>query len=500
MKLQNVPRLLPRSIIVTTGVVCLAYCYGAFISLAWGYHDLGLSNDALASLIYHGKPFFVFELGVNHLSIIFSPSLFLLVPLYAFSQSQFLLVAAGAIGVFIGAWYALLMLECLASRAPEPWSDAERAVFSCTLVLLACWGTFTWNVITSTHFEAFFIPCATATLFHVLKGSRLRTILPWFLLALGIRQDGGFFLAFFLLSLVFLPQAVVADRRRFRWRVATLVVCSLAYTVATAKLVPWWFGLDPDGQARRLWQHYGGSFGEIALTMARSPWRVLGDCLSAPGFRFLNHSLLWLSWLNPLVGAATNIPGALYYTTSTPERQRLWWYSAAMLLPGMWVGVAAGLCRCQQWWRWCERALRVGRRGSVVAAAALLVMAASAPWMTRRASTSIPLEQVVNVDAWRTGARVRGFASQNLARCADVTTVSTDLRSLAVIPNRYGKFLPANYRRADAVLVVPGGDPAVSGFKSMDGFLAKVSGDDLFELKVGKMGMMLFVRKGLCAH
>src|SRR4051812_20560067 len=60
-----------------------------YLAKQFAFHDLALINDFLGSLFNRGKVFEVADLGVNHLSWHFTPSLFLVTPLYGIFGSQF---------------------------------------------------------------------------------------------------------------------------------------------------------------------------------------------------------------------------------------------------------------------------------------------------------------------------------------------------------------------------------------------------------------------------
>src|SRR5689334_21802226 len=85
--------------------LALAFAYSswclwsAFRAGAFAFHDLGLLNDLFANAL-RGRPFWVTELELNHLSVHFTPTLLLLVPFFLLSSSQFLLVELGLVALY----------------------------------------------------------------------------------------------------------------------------------------------------------------------------------------------------------------------------------------------------------------------------------------------------------------------------------------------------------------------------------------------------------------
>ncbi|HEY2989135.1 MAG TPA: DUF2079 domain-containing protein [Candidatus Binatia bacterium] len=479
---------LALGLIGVAAIYATGYLYFVYLSEWFAYHDLGLINDFLASLIYHRRLFYVFDMDVNHLTIIFAPSLLLWTPFYAFFDSQFLLIVLNMLSLAGCVWAFLELTYVVFGPRLDPWALA--AAYALFLVVVAR-NVFVWNIMTAAHFEVFYSLVAAWLIYALIAAGRLWLILGLFFIALGVRQDAGFFLAFQLLAVALLPQGMIKDRRRLRRLCLPLAALGFAYTVWVAKFVFPWLGVDERWHATRFWAHYGSSFEAIARAMLTSPGRVIDDVIDSAAVS-LNGSFLWLHWLNPVVALFTNAPGILLYTTSTPHRKYLTGYNSSFIIVGMLLGFVAGLYTLDLWVRQLTRRRGSSRIASMALMAALALLAVVAPRAGAERATGIDLQKRTPAD----GRRVLAFIERGLARCDGIETVATDFRSAVFLPNRVGKYLPDHYQKADAAFYFPGGNVYASRLKRMPEFFLTLQQDPQFKLAAAEDGMAYFVKAG----
>ena len=456
-----------------------------YLAQVFAFHDLGLIDDILGSWWNHGRIFYIFDYGINHLSLHFTPSLFLWLPLFGIVQSQFLLVALNA--VVLSAAFALGLLSL--RRVLRPLFTPGELALAAILFTVVTWkNTFFWNALTAAHYEEFYAFYAVLLLYLLLIEARLWLVIGAYLLCLGSRQDAGFFLFFQLFSLLFAPRVIFQNFPRLLRRITPMALLGIVYTVFVSKVVFPLFGTDQTWHAKRLWGQFGNSFEEIALNMAKDPLRVVMEIYNsaAPD---LNASFLLVHFFNPLMALMNNIPGVLFYTTSTESRKFLHYYNSSFLFPGFFVSFIFGLYGlkrlCQHW------SVRPKALPTTLAVLALAV--ALLPSIGRRYKSYPGLNPAAEVE----GLSRLAFIQSALGDCPIPATVATDFSSVVYLPNRVGKYLPNHYASADAVFVFRGGSTFTSDFPTSAAFLAKVDADKDFVRMRGDSDAAFYVKRGM---
>jgi hypothetical protein len=422
-----------------------------YLSRAFGFHDLGLINDIIASLPHHGRVFRVFDYDINHLSLHFTPSLLVWTPLYWMFSSQFLLPALNAAALFGALAVAGLTLRRVFGKDTGAGELAAAYAF----IAVALWtNTFFWNALTAAHYEEFYTFYAVCLLHLLIVQARLVWVVAFYLLCLGSRQDAGFFLAFQLGTLFLLPRGVMPDWRALGGRLWPMMALGPIYTAFIAKVIFPWYGTDQTWHAKRLWGHLGNSFEEIAWTLITHPARLWDEVVHSAAGAF-NQSFFYVQALHPAAAVLNNIPGILFYTTSTPERKYLYYYNAALLLPGMLLSVVVGLAILRR-----MLARVPASRGLPSGAAFLVVMLLVCVYAASATPAGLAYSTTAQIRPGRfpeTRAR-QALMAEVLASCRDATTAATDFNSVVFLPNRVGKYLPSHYRQADVVFTFPGND------------------------------------------
>ncbi len=165
--------------------------------LSFGYADFVRSNEVLTSFVREGRWFWLAEEGRSLWATHFTPSLGLWSLVLSFFPSNFTLLVLGLLS-----WVASgLLLERLMKLWPLQSHFYERAL----LVIVLLLQPVVLKLIIAPKMELFFLPLALATMDAFLRG-RAVIWMGCLLLALGVRQDAGLFMAAFYLPFLFESQ------------------------------------------------------------------------------------------------------------------------------------------------------------------------------------------------------------------------------------------------------------------------------------------------------
>jgi uncharacterized membrane protein len=464
-----------------------------FHGYVFAFHDLGIISDWFSNALYHGRPFWITDMAVSHLTIHFTPTIFLLTPLFRLTQSQYLLVLLGtlAIGAALFIGHRILVRLLAPLGAPADWVTALSAL----LVLCVSLNPYVKTLEGSAHIEIFYVPFALGFFYMLLFSER--RIAPWvlFALALGVREDGGIYLAMQSLALLFVPPAVVLDPPRLRRRAAAAAPIALAYVVAIVKLVnPYVFGVY-ENHVHRGWGRWGDSWTEVVLQMATSPLQ-LAHAIGDSAFLHLNASFLFLPWLHPLYGLLINVPGTLLFAAEPLDKRMLWFYNAAFLLPGFLLGLYVGVYRLA---RLAPAGLRLAPGDRDRAARATLLLGALAvlgvEWRQRASTVEGP--GAYGFRARESAERDQRAIAAVLADCPAGTRVATDFRRIVYLPNRMDRYLLRNAGKADVVLLFRGADPMLSGRATAGETWSLLEQDRSFALRCETAEERIYARPGV---
>jgi hypothetical protein len=461
------------------------YCaWTAFRGGLFAFHDLALLNDLFANAVHRGRPFWVTDGDFNHLTVHFTPSLLLLAPLFLLTDSQFLLVFLGLVALYgalaLHIWFLERMLE-ERELLPAPWRPWACVAFAVYLAL----NPYTKTVSLSAHFEVFFQLASTAVLVLLLRGARMRWVVLTTLIALGVRPDGGLFLAFQAVALLLLPAVARPPRARLSRRVLWVSGLSLGYLAFCVTVLLPALGTPP---GTRFWSHYGDTWGQVALTALGDPGRVLRDVASS-GLMPFQRSFLWLQLLAPAATLVSSLPGTFFFMAEAQDKRFLWFYNSAFLLPGLGVCAVAGFGRLAEGWRGVLARGRIPARA--VAAPALLLAGLALIQLVRfdRTVGTIPLRPLPPVDD-----SFRLAFERHVRACGSRRAVATDFRSVVFVPNGYDRFLLHHYERAHVVLVPPHVETLLLGASSREELLEMLLGDARFEELASEGPVRVFVR------
>jgi len=418
----------------------LLWQYSQFVAGEFGYHDLTIISDFFSNAWEHGRPFWVTNAQLTHLRTHFTPSLVLLIPPYVFFSSQFALIAIVACTVCVGIFVLVRDQHASLRGLGLPHSFCALLAASCFVAFAG--NRYTLRVLSSAHFEPFFILTAILLLAVIRRGAPYRWLLPALCLALGVRQDAGFFLFFLLLSCLVAPK-VWGERAHLRVLVAA-GVC-VAYVAFASKVIMPWFGNDG---GTRFWQSWGNTWPEVFLAWFRSPERVI-HAIGTSEFEAFNAELLYVPMVNPLAWLANQAPAILFYTADAFDKQRLMFYNSAFLLPGLMLCfVFAQLHVLTLVMRFTVERPRWRQALLALSSAFFVFVAVSAAVRTPRQ----PAETLTIGDLERHDPFALAPLRQ-LADCPNVRSVAADFRTIVYAPLHLDKYLHEHAPRADLVVI-----------------------------------------------
>jgi uncharacterized membrane protein len=449
--------------------------YAEYLSHQYGFHDLALINDFLASIVWHGRWFHVFALNLNHLSVHFTPTLALISPVYRLFDSQFILVVMVTMAMFAGSYfqyrlYAIYVLKNLSHQ--NRWY--ANAFFG-----LACFlNVFVWNVLSSPHFEVFYFPLVSCLFFCLLTRNSRWLCLSITLLALGIRQDSGLTLFFQLAAVAYFAY----KQQRLNSRLPIILsLMSLAYFVLASVWIMPQIGAGAGQHVKRLWQEWGTTIPDILMAMLSDPLKLLTS-LSRSAWLSIILSFGAVMWASPVVAALVYIPALLMFTMSTSDRYLLLWYNSSFVLAGFFFATSVGLSVLLQNKKFNLKTPHILLAGIICIALGRLIGSDSD---SQGSISSKRMKESLDRIA---------FIDKNLADCRSIETLASDFVSISFLPNRYGKFLLNHYGNADGVFLFSNGHTMLSGVKKMDDLIRRMPADSKFKLVNLENGSAFYVK------
>ncbi len=364
----------------------------------------------------------------------FSPTLYLLVPLFALFPGAVVLLIAQSVAFSLGA----LPLFALARR--RLGSDPPAAAFA---LLYLVSPTLHGINIRDFHIAAFAIPLLLAAVYCFERGR-----MGWFLVAvvltLGSREDAA-------LAVIGLGLWIALARRRWLWGLG-LAAGSLALLFFDIRVLMPYFRGEPYPHFLR-YAHLGKSLGEILLNMVLHPLRTLSFMVSVEKLLYLLALLASLGFL-PLLAPWDLIPALPTLAHNLVSQDPVLFSHRtqynSFVLPFLLLAAVSGYARLS------PRLSLAGRpaRGLVLGLAFFLSFA-----LTSRTLNDLAVKQ------WWAGARQRA-AHAVLADVPPGASVSAWDRFVAHVATRPKVFVfPVGIEQSEYVLLdattVPGQDPDV---------------------------------------
>jgi len=465
-------------------VYALILAASAYRAGAFTYHDLALINDFLANTAFGHGAFFVTDLGVSHLTIHFTPTLWLLVPFYRVFDSQFLLIVLGGIGIAVScAFQVAIFLRVLEHVCPGEGQLRRWAPFG-FLILSAC-NMYSKSVFFSSHFEVFYMPFASMLLWMLLRGFGMVSVLLAAIPALGVREDAGLYLLFLAASTLLLPAGLVEDRRRLRLNVIAICTVAALYIVVAVKVLMPMCGAPLNVHVERFWSQYGGTWQAVLLSMLTHPWRVICSAATS-GWLLLLSELAFLPLLSFRSFFVGTVPGLLLFTASSTDKHLLHFYNSAWLLPSALLATGVGMARI----------VAYQKKAPPVIAKAIHVLMIVVPivFVVRPDNAGGPGPFWFRSDPHLPAP---GLIREVVAACPSVRSVAADFDSVVFVPNRYSKYTLHNFMKADAIVFDSRSRVLLSGGSSLADVRSEIEKSGGFRLLGQRAEARAYVAQGI---
>ena len=425
---------------------CLAVLYSNYQNGSFSFHDLGLIDSFLANTAYDRGWFYVSATDLPHWTVHFTPTLILLVPFYRIFESQFLLPIAG--------WLALTLTAMI-------WVRIYRKILPDLFVAHKKLGVLFFTLIFSNYYCLTNLLSAHFEIFYLLLGSAWAGCIVyrksgWLLLALevltlGVRQDIGFYLAFFALSL-YLSLRPLSDRQTQSFLRNSLLLAgtgALIYSWVASFIIMPALGVPAQTHLSKSWSHLGNSWLQVFLSLLQSPlfllksifesglWLLLGSFMFVPLFA---GPSLWVSL----------IPAIILLVSGDPQKNQLNFYNSSLVLPPILWAFGLGLRKISK---------KYPRYASPLIFAILGLGLLNLPIIKTRLISDIPF-------AVSYPASHIDFSSdlkKVLSKQKKPSKVSVDFKNCVYLPNSVEILLLNQWPRADVIVIVENGSTFLSG-------------------------------------
>jgi hypothetical protein len=319
-----------------------------FENQGFGPESLPLMCDWLSNFIYQGRPFWVDQLGLNHLNIQLNPSLILLAPLFFIFDSQYVFAILLALA-FLAALLMLLRISAMVLDRLDV-SGWAKELSLCGLVFGLGLNPFSLALIEAAHYELFFVLLSVSVFYLLCRNTGGAWLAVFTLLLLGTRQDAGIFFFFMLASVALAPSPLLAYKRRIVIKSGVLMLLCLAYAIPA--LI---FTQSPYdcAESYNCWSYLGRDWAGAVGNFFSQPQTWL-PYIKQSAFIPLNLSLGGVQLLSAHTWIISGLPGFMIFIAE-PEKYRFLQSSlSAFLLPGLLISMLFGLY-------WLGRALKKGR-------------------------------------------------------------------------------------------------------------------------------------------
>lgn len=343
---MNVSKVnLPKYILIfffcffTIKSIIVPWTFFVNTSFRMAFYDLGLISDFLANTV-KGKIFFVDALDISHLSLHWTPTLFLLTPFFKFFESQFLtIVLTNLIGCFSIIYFLLFIYNKILSKFSSKPFLISATLF---LSLLFFSNKFINANFVAGHFEIIYFGFSLLTLTLLLENRSFLIVFIPFILALGVREDMGLFLSFQLLSLLFIPKNIFSLERKAKINIFYMIILCIIVVILNLTVFMPLMRADKTYWINRFWSHWGDSGSEIIFNVLTHPIEVI-KALIGSGITGFNEAFFYLGVFNPIQWICVHIPGTILFLSNATDKSHLFWYNSAMMLPGFYIASLVGM-------------------------------------------------------------------------------------------------------------------------------------------------------------
>lgn len=351
-------------------IICLFFIIKSLIvpwsfyassSFRMGFYDLGLISTFISN-IAQNKFFYVDEFELNHLSIHWTPTLIIFSPFYKIFESQYLTIFIGNLICSIGVTYFLYFIY------NNHFKYEKNILYKINYVLFIVVFIFANKYLNANflagHFEILYTGFSLIYITLIIQNKpRIITTILLFI-TIGVRQDYSLFLFFLILSLFFASKKIIylsiKTQKTLYFHMAFCLIYFFSYFKLFSHIAVkddtnisdafchysnnindyfYFFCQNlvhktANSSSVHFWSHLGNSWGEIITNCLSNPFLVFNSILNSGVFSF-NESFLYLGLISPIQWLISLLPGTILFLAKTTDKNQLFWYNSAPLLPGL---------------------------------------------------------------------------------------------------------------------------------------------------------------------
>lgn len=462
------------------------------------YYDFGLINEFLSNAFFHGKSFFVSELNVNHLSVHFTPFLYLLAPFYKIIESPFIFIILNLAAYLIFTVFSLKIFYNFLET-----SEIKSVFLQKTLPIIFCLSilsnSYTKAILISAHYEIFYLATSMVLLEFLISNRRGVLLGAALLLCLSTRQDSGFFVSFSIFAVLFLPKRDKKRIEKLPQKVIGIISFSLLYVVVAVKLLMPLFlnGTKSLSLVQRYWGYWGESWGEVVKSLISSPIKVINEILNSGFFKF-QKSFLFLVCLYPHVVILLTVLNILFFVSSDPYKKYLLFYNSSYCMPGMIVFFGLSLISVARFIESDKK--KIGRKELVFKKVILFLLISMIPFSLAR-TTKLASDSGLRFFPYEQRHYYKDFLSleERLNSAYAGRNLATDECLISFVPSSYKKSLYKNAIVAD-IIAIPE-SPCLTGLSPKEktlkikSLMEELESSGKFLREELKGGLIVYIKK-----
>jgi hypothetical protein len=197
-----------------------------------------------------------------------------------------------------------------------------------------------------------------------------------------------------------------------------------------------------------MWHRWGETWPDVFLSWSEQP-KLVFEAVGNSEFLAWNAEFYFLHVVHGVVWLLTQLPGILFYTADAWDKQRLAYYNASFMLPGVALGLGFAQLHCAGFIKRVAAERPAARHACFALLTGIFVYASvhTAFFGARENEDTLQVGVLHRTDVFVKPELRR------LLKCRDIKSVATDFKTIVYVPSGLDRYLPHNARKADAVVV-----------------------------------------------
>ena len=277
----------------------------SYLSKQFAHNDLGVINEFLSNTIIFGQFFYLDHLDINHLSVLFTPSLLLFTPLYLIFNDQYLLIFLNIFSLYFLIGINLKIIEKYPIEKSEHFN--LKIWFFYLFLVPTIWGKFSINLISSGHFEIVYLFFYGLLLYQIfLSSCNIIISLMIIIFICGVWEDAGLALFFNLAGYYFISKKInVFEKLKIKlifYSIFSLLLFFVSYKYGV------FIVSGTETTKDSYWGHLGENVFVIIKNIIGNPGIIYKEFVNSAFFE-INKTFYYFTFLNPLYGFIMNLYG-----------------------------------------------------------------------------------------------------------------------------------------------------------------------------------------------